>query len=132
MHTTAHLVAIHDVPNKQSYSSPSHRGHSIMHVDDIAQIVEPGELPVQVSGVVVVGDCCVRFEAEIAEMLSATITPNRGLPAPMTMGLVNSFEHRGGFRSRRESFADVPNAFSSSAWLKINLPIVVSVAIAVM
>src|SRR6516225_1037000 len=46
---------------KQPSSSTSHRWPLIVLIDDVAQIVERGEFPVQVSGVVVVGDCCVRF-----------------------------------------------------------------------
>ena len=52
-----------------------------MHVDNVAQIVERGEFPMQVSGVIVVGDCCISFEAEAAEINLVTIEPDGSLPA---------------------------------------------------
>jgi hypothetical protein len=66
---------------KQPSSSTSHRWPLIVLIDDVAQIVERGEFPMQVSGVIVVGDCCISFEAEAAEINLVTIEPDGSLPA---------------------------------------------------
>jgi hypothetical protein len=54
-----------------------------VHEDDVAQVVEPGKFAVQVSGMVVVSDCRVGFEAKAAEVNLVTVDRDGSLPAPI-------------------------------------------------
>jgi hypothetical protein len=44
-----------------------------VHVDAVAQIVETSKLAMQAGGVIVVGDCCISFEAKSAEIRLVTV-----------------------------------------------------------
>jgi hypothetical protein len=111
-------------------SSPlpaTHHWHSIVLIDNAAQIVEAGEFAEQIRGMITVTDRVVGLEAEDAEMNWVTVDRDVSFPEPI-MDFVDAFVPR---RCSLDegSLASVSSAFSVSAGPEVHSPIIVRVVV---